>query len=115
MKNQREIFWFIFTNDAFTNEVISRELPPEDTVNDVKCFDGINRKLWKCDGQFVTKIRKNKISQKLDFEIFKREGKYGPIKKCDFFDKKKEKPKKLVMRERYSGHYGSQGDQGKTN
>ena len=90
-----EVFWFIFTNDSYTNQVISKELPPENTVDGVKCFDGVERKLWQCDGQFITKIRRNEKSQGLKFEIFKRDGKYGSIKKCDFFDKKK-KSKKLL-------------------
>lgn len=112
MKKKREVFWFIYTNDAYTNEVISRELPPEDTMDGVKCFDGIRRKLWRCDGQFVTRMRKNEKAQKLSFEIFKKEGKYGSIKKADFLTRKK---KKSVPRERYRGHYGSQGDQGESN
>jgi hypothetical protein len=85
----KEITWFIFTNDSHTNEVISRELPPEDTFDGVKCFDKIKRKLWRCDGQFVTKIKRNEKSKNLHFEIFKREGKYGSIKRADFFGRKK--------------------------
>ena len=89
MENKKLVFWFIFTNDGYTNEVISRELPSEDTLDGIKCDDGIIRKLWKCDGQFVTKILKNKKRNQLDFEIFKKDGKYGSIKKADFFKKKK--------------------------
>ncbi|MEI7688778.1 MAG: hypothetical protein WCI91_01180 [Candidatus Nomurabacteria bacterium] len=89
MENQRLVFWFIFTDDGYTNEVISRELPSEDTLDGVKCDDGVIRKLWKCDGQFITKILKNKKRNRLDFSIFKKEGKYGQIKKADFFNKKK--------------------------
>ena len=89
MKKKRLTFWFIFTNDSYTNEVISRELPSEDTLDGVKCEDGVERKLWKCDGSFITKILKNKNQKRLDFEIFKRDGKYGSIRRADFFGKKK--------------------------
>lgn len=95
MSQTREIFWYIFTNDAYTNEAISRELPTEDIVDTIKCFDGIERKLWKCDGQFVTKMKRNEKLQNFHFEVFKKEGKYGSIKKCNFFDKKR-KPAKAI-------------------
>lgn len=89
MENKKLIFWFIGTDDGYTNEAISRELPPEDTMDGIECYDGVTRKLWKCDGQFVTKMLKNKKQKHLDFNIFKREGKDGSIKKADFFGKKK--------------------------
>ena len=85
MKRKRKVIWYIFTNDSYTNRVISIELPQEDTVDGVKCFDGVQRKLWRCDGTFITKILKNRKSQNLDFEIFKSNGKYGSIKKITFF------------------------------
>lgn len=88
-KRKRLIFWYIFTDDGYTNEAISRELPSADTLDGVKCSDGIPRKLWKCDGQFVTKLLKNRKQKNLDFEIFKKEGKYGPIQKATFLEKKK--------------------------
>jgi len=86
---KKTISWFIFTNDSYTNEVISEELPPEDTLDGIKCFDGRRRKLWKCDGSFVTKLRRNKTIQGLHFDIYKKEGEHGSIKKCEFFKKKK--------------------------
>jgi len=92
MTNEREITWYIFTNDAYTNQVISRELPSENANDSILCFDGVERKLWNCDGPFVTKMRRNKTLQNLHFEIFKKEGKYGSVKKCEFF---KKKPKKM--------------------
>ena len=98
---RKERNWYIFTNDSHTNEVISMELPPEDTVDGVKCFDGVSRKLWKCDGAFVTKMQRNKKQQGLHFEVFKKEGKYGSIKKCSFLDnKRKAKKASVVINER---------------
>jgi len=89
MEKKKLVFWFIFTDHGYTNEVISRELPAEDTLDGVECSDGVIRKLWKCDGPFVTKILKNKKPKQLDFSIFKRDGKYGTIKEVTFFEKKK--------------------------
>lgn len=91
MKNNRVMTWFIFTNDSYTNEVISRQLPqePENINNLLICSDGVERQLWECDGPFVTKMYRNKKRLNLHFDIFKKEGKYGPIKKCDFLRKKK--------------------------
>jgi hypothetical protein len=91
MEKKKLIFWYIFTNDSHTNEVISREVPREDTLDGVKCSDGVKRKLWKCDGTFVTKMFRNKDQQNLHFEVFKKEGKYGKIRRADFFDKKRKK------------------------
>ena len=82
------VIWYIFTDDSHTNEVISRELPPENAYSEVMCFDGIERPLWFCNGTFITKMLKNKRSQNLDFSVFKKNGKYGSVKKAEFFKKK---------------------------
>lgn len=89
VKARKIISWYIFTNDSFTNQVISKELSPEDTLDGIKCSDGRRRKLWKCDGSFIAKLRRNKSVQGLHFDVYKKEGKYGSIKKCEFFKKKK--------------------------
>lgn len=91
MEKKKVVSWFIWTNDGYTNEAISRELPPEDTLDGVECHDGVMRKLWKCDGQFVTKMLKNKKQKHLDFSIFKRDGKYGSINEVTFLEKKRKK------------------------
>ena len=50
-------------------------------------------------------MQRNKKQQGLHFEVFKKEGKYGSIKKADFLTKKKkvsnEKGGKLVHPEEY--------------
>ncbi len=83
------IKWYVFTNDSYTNEVISRELPSENAHAEVMCDDGKERSLWLCSGQFVTKVLKNKKKQNLDFCIYKKEGKYGKVKKANFLKRKK--------------------------
>jgi hypothetical protein len=91
MEKGRKITWFIFTNDAHTNKVISTEVPSENMHYDEMCSDGIQRNLWQCSGQFVTKIRQSKKDQQLHFDIYKREGKYGSIKKVNFLKANKRK------------------------
>jgi len=77
---KKQTTWYIFTDDSNTNEVISRELPPENAYNEVICSDELRRKLWQCDDLFVIKMNKNKEQQNLHFGIFKKEGKDGSIK-----------------------------------
>ncbi|MFA6397650.1 MAG: hypothetical protein WDK96_02270 [Candidatus Paceibacterota bacterium] len=94
-KEKVEVFWFIFTDHALTNDAIRRELPPEDTMLDVMCADGIPRDIWKCTGAFVTKMRKNRSSQGFSFTVFKKDGKYGSIKEAKFLNKKRKKVVKI--------------------
>jgi hypothetical protein len=77
---KKQTTWYIFTNDSYTNEVISRELPEENAYNEVLCSDKIRRMLWQCDDSFVIKMDKNKEQKNLDFTVFKKDGKDGDIK-----------------------------------
>ena len=88
-KKKNVVSWFIWTDDSDTNEIISKELPPEDTLDGIECHDGVIRKLWKCDGQFVTKLLKNKKQKGLNFLIFKKDGENGSIKEAAFLNKNK--------------------------
>ena len=95
MRKDRIITWFIATTDSHTNKVISTEVPVENMHYNKTCFDGIQRNLWECKSQFITKIRRSKKDLNLVFDIFKKEGKYGPIKKVNFL-KNNQKRKKFV-------------------
>ena len=99
----KERTWYVFTYDALTNQAISRELPAENTMDGIMCVDGVARKLWMCDGSFVTKIIRNKVSMDLHFDIYKKEGKNGAIKKVDFLNKKK---KKKVLKKKLGDRKG---------
>lgn len=97
-KTTRLITWYIFTNDGHTNEVISRQMPQESTGKAhsfLICFDGVERPLWECDGSFVTKMKENESNPNLHFKIYKREGKYGPIKEVKFIKRPQKKKKKF--------------------
>ena len=94
MERERNITWFIYTTDSYTNKSISKE-PSEKTAHDGKtCADGVVRPLWECEGSFITKIRRCMKDLHLIFDIYKREGKYGPIKKVTFL---KERVMKKVL------------------
>lgn len=84
MGRERTIIWFIYTTDSYTNKVISEE-PSEKTAHEGKiCADGVSRTLWECKDRFITKIRKCKEDLHLTFDIYKKVGKNGPIKKLLF-------------------------------
>lgn len=95
MEKKREMTWYIFTNDGHTNEVISRELIGREVKTEsanntlLICSDGVERPLWECDGPFATRMKQNENDPNLHFTIYKKEGKYGPIKKVTFLKKKK--------------------------
>ena len=88
-KKTKDTSWFIFTDDDYTNQVIVEELQQEDTFYQAKCSDGVLRKLWVCDAQFVLKMMKNKQKKELTFDVYKRIGKPAPIIKCNFNETKK--------------------------
>jgi hypothetical protein len=97
MKNKREVTWYIFTNDGHTNEVIARELIGRERETEsanyplTMCADGIERPLWECSGAFVTLMKQNGNDPNLHFKIFKKEGKYGPIREVKFIKRPKKK------------------------
>lgn len=95
MEKERLITWFIFTNDSHTNKVISTEVPRENMFHGVICYDGERRDLWECDGSFVARMNRSKKDLGLHYDIYKREGKKGPIKKVTFI-KTAKKRKKVV-------------------
>ena len=95
MKKDRMITWFICHNDSHTNKVISSRIPNEN-MHEEKCSDGITRDLWECDFSFIKEMRNSKIDLGLDFRVFKKEGKYGPIKPFDFNLFNSERKKKKI-------------------
>ena len=88
-KKTKDTSWFIFTDNDYTNQVISKELQQEDTFYEAKCSDGVLRKLWVCDAQVVLKMIKNKQSKELTFDVYKRVGNPAPIIKCNFYKTRK--------------------------
>lgn len=85
----RETTWYIDTSgDAHTNEVVARllqaEIPAIDQSSFVLCQDGERRDLWKVSYATITKLKNSKSQLNLKFTVFKRDGKYGPVRKWDF-------------------------------
>jgi len=70
--SEREHAWYIYTTHDFTNEVISRELPPENALRDQMCSDHKRRNLWRCDSSFVDRLLKSQ--QPIQYEVFIQEG-----------------------------------------
>ncbi len=79
--------WYLYPQDDHTNEVLSRSLPGEDFVENKKCSDGKKRHLWRCDYQFVNRL---KGCSALKYRVFVQEGD-GQVRPRRFPRKKKYK------------------------
>lgn len=97
MGRERNITWFVYTNDSYTNKVISEESSEKTARGDMLCSDGVSRPLWECEGSFITKIRKCKKDLHLVFVVYKKRGKYGKIEKATFLKKGVKKVVDKVM------------------
>jgi len=80
--------WYVEAT-AHTNEVIARELPSENAHEDVLCQDGVKRDFWECEYRFITRLLENEATARLNFKVFYREGKYGPVKPWPFLRRRK--------------------------
>jgi hypothetical protein len=91
-----ETKWYAFTNDAYTNEVISHLLPAENAAEGVLCEDGKKRPLWRCDEYSqVMVLCHNRRQARLVFKVFKQDGN-GPIRPAPEFLTSKHKQKVKV-------------------
>ena len=87
MANKRDYSWYVEPLDAHTNEWVGKYLWEESAGNSlVLCFDGIRRDLWRCDRDFVTKLKNSRHQLHFKFRIFVQEGR-GPIR-LSWIDKK---------------------------
>ena len=73
-KRSREYTWYLYTKDAMTNEIFSREIPAENANSSVECKDGKTRQMWVCEYKHVDLFLKNKLAFKLKFQVFLKEG-----------------------------------------
>ncbi len=96
IKKIRETHWYIEPLDAHTNEVIASLLPAEDCILQVLCQDGNKRDFWLSKYAAITELKNSKSQINLKFNIFKRDGNYGPVKKWDFPKKKLNTQEKKV-------------------
>lgn len=77
--------WYLYPKDDHTNEVFSRSLPGENFIDKKKCADGKNPPLWRCDHQFVERL---KGSVSLKYVVYVQEGD-GHIRPWKFTKKKR--------------------------
>ncbi len=70
-----------------TNEVVASELPAENAHKHILCRDGLRRDLWECDYRFIAKLLRSKRAEHLQFKVYYREGRYGPVKPWPFLGK----------------------------
>lgn len=89
---ERKFFWFIEPLDSYTNEVISRELPEENFMREIKISDGSFKNLWTCSSSLLSNFNRSKVANNLKFRIYSKEGE-GKIRECTFLFKKKRKVK----------------------
>lgn len=80
--------WYVEAT-SHTNEVIADRLSAENEKRDVLCIDGEKRNLWQCQYGLISELLKNQASGQLVFEVYYREGKYGPVRKWPFLKKQK--------------------------
>jgi hypothetical protein len=88
------MIWYIEPLDAHTNEVISRMIEEENISFDTKlCEDSENKKrkrnLWKCDHSFVARCKRDKVSLRLNFNMFNQEKNGSPIRQWLFEQRKR--------------------------
>lgn len=89
----RETFWYLGDFDSRTNEIISTIISDECRSAQVLCQDGKKRDLWQTDYTTIMRLKNSRLQQNLTFTVFKRDGKFGPVKKYDF-------PKRTTAAER---------------
>ncbi|NQV88526.1 MAG: hypothetical protein HQ402_03160 [Parcubacteria group bacterium] len=73
-------YWYVEPLNAHTNEVIGKNLDPNEDCENLLCADGEHRNLWRCAYPFVARIQKSKASLKLIFKVFNQEGSHGRIR-----------------------------------
>lgn len=64
--------WYVEPIGGLTNETISNELPPEDALREKTCADNETHDLWRCNHEFITKLKNSQ--QRLKFNVWVQEG-----------------------------------------
>jgi len=90
--------WFVYPLNSETNASFARELPEENLLRDIFCYDGITRTLWECPINLLRFFWESRSSS-INFQIFNVCGPSkriaGRIRECTFLFNKKHlmKPK----------------------
>jgi len=66
--------WYVWPEDSHTNEVLTRELPEEESLmRDVTCgADKKRRNLWQCDFSMLSRLANSGRSLGLRFRVYRR-------------------------------------------
>jgi len=94
----KEYQWFVEPKTDHANEVISRSLAAINEVHEsvaMKDNDGAPHAVYQLPGYgFITRLYKSSLKSTTDFNVYCREGHYGPIRLWTLGEKKKNKKNK---------------------
>ena len=92
--------WFIDTKgDPRTNRLVASELDEWYECRGKLCQDGVSRNLWRCPNrEFVRNFQRTADANKYPYDIYDREGDYGPIRLWIFDNLTKEERKKRIKK-----------------
>ncbi len=81
MAKERTYTWYVWTDDAHTNEVIARSIADPSSFCSELELSGMEspQSAWKCDHMFITALRKSAKTLNLKFTVFVQDGR-GPIR-----------------------------------
>jgi hypothetical protein len=92
--------WFIDTKgDPKTNVLIASELDEWYECRDKLCQDGVRRNLWRCPSrEFLQSFQRIANANRFKYDIYVREGDYGPIRLWIFERRSKEERKNRIKK-----------------
>ncbi len=103
MERARQITWYLYSEDVFTQGSISERLDASlNCIHGCLCADGEKRDLWKSDYALIDFLKKSRAKgEGFDFQVFKQVGN-GPIKFFKGFSNKRyqKETQALVQRAR---------------
>jgi hypothetical protein len=70
----RKFTYFLEPLDAFTNEILGKNLPTENPMENTPCSDNCRHDLWRCGYMFFAKIRKSREQINLRVKFWWQEG-----------------------------------------
>jgi len=89
-----EYVWFIESLSDLTNEYISRELQAENAEREVLCNDGKKRDMWRCKYKFISRLKRERLDQALEYNVFVRTGEKGQARPATFIVSKTSRRKR---------------------
>jgi len=92
--------WFIDPKgDPRTNRLVASELSEWNECRDKLCEDGKSRNLWCCpDREFVRNFQRTADASKYPYDVYVREGNYGPVRLWTFDNMSKRERKERIKK-----------------